>query len=337
MSRSKTVAAVAGAFQRSEAGFRSFVGAEGGEFPAEAGRYHLFISWACPWANRCAAVRTMKGLEHAIGMSVVHPVWQRTRPDDAADGHTGWVFRGPDDEPLQTPRGCGSFAPGGLVPNTVNGARTVRELYELSDDTAGLYSVPVLWDTQTSRIVNNESSEIIRMLNSAFNDFAEAPGLDLYPEPLRAEIDEVNAWVYPTINNGVYRCGFARTQEAYDAAVESLFEGLDRVEEILSRQRYLAGASLTEADIRLFMTLVRFDEVYVVYFKTNCRKVEEYPNMMNYCRELYQAMPTAVNMEHIKMHYFTSHPRLNHFGIIPRGPDTERKLQQPHDRDRSFA
>ena len=323
-----------GAFQRTATAFHGQIGSP--EFPAESGRYHLYISYACPWATRCLAVRNLKGLENAIGLSVAHPTWQRTRPDDPQDEHAGWVFRSEGDEPLPTRTGHGAFMPSGLVPDTVNGARDVRELYERSNDQKGTYSVPVLWDKKTSQVVNNESSEIIRMFNSAFNEIAANPDVNIYPEDLRKEIDATNEWVYPAINNGVYRCGFARSQEAYDTAVNELFTSLDRVEDILSNQRYIAGDRLTEADIRLFMTLVRFDEVYVVYFKTNCKRIEDYHNMFNYCCELHQMpwMQGVTNMVHIKMHYFTSHPTLNHYGIIPKGGDTVAKLLKPHDRDR---
>lgn len=275
-------------------------------------------------------------MEDAIGLSVVHPTWQKTRPNDPQDGHAGWVFRSEDDEPLPTSTGHGAFRVSGVVPDVVNSTRSVRELYERCSDQRGKYSVPVLWDKKTSQIVNNESSEIVRMFNSAFNEIAANPDVNIYPEELRKEIDAVNEWVYPTINDGVYRCGFARSQEAYDTAISQLFPSLDRVEDILNKQRYIAGNRFTEADIRLFMTLVRFDEVYVVYFKTNCKRVEDYHNMFNYCRELYQMpwMQGAINMEHIKVHYFTSHPTLNFYGIIPKGGDTVAKLLQPHDRDK---
>ena len=324
-----------GKFLRTESGFRNKVGH--GKFGAEPNRYHLYISYACPWANRCLAVLQLKGLEKVIGVSVVHPTWQKTKPSNLEDGHTGWVFRAENDPSLSTSTGYGSFPCTGVVPDNINNVSSVRELYELSNDRTGKYSVPVLWDTKTSTIVNNESSEIIRMFNSTFNAFAENPDLDLFPEDMREQIDAVNAWVYPNINNGVYRCGFAKSQAAYEEAAEDLFQSLERVEDILSRQRYLAGDRFTEADIRLFMTLVRFDEVYVVYFKTNCKKIEEYPNMMNYCRELYQKMKDAINMDHIKTHYYTSHPTLNFYGIIPKGPNTVKKLLQPHDRDRFVA
>ncbi|GFR42957.1 hypothetical protein Agub_g3954, partial [Astrephomene gubernaculifera] len=308
----------AGEFKRTEAGFRSKV-EPGGRFEPEAGRYHLYISLACPWACRCLAVLYMKGLEDAIGLSVTHPTWQRTRPDDPRDEHTGWVFRSPGDPPLASSTGHGSFGCEGCVPDTVNGVRCVRDLYEMAQDTTGKYSVPVLWDKKEKTIVNNESSEIIRIFNSSFNNVAKNPGLDLYPESLRGTIDELNAWTYPTINNGVYRCGFATSQAAYDAAFEELFSALDRCEALLAGRRYLAGPQVTEADVRLFQTLIRFDEVYVVYFKTNKRFIREYPNLSGYIRDLFQSPPLgrATDMSHIKTHYFTSHPRLNPHAIIP--------------------
>ena len=254
-----------GAFKRVDSAFRNSIGQ--GDFPAAAGRYHLYVSYACPWAHRALMVRQLKGLNEVIGVSVVHPTWQRTKPEQEEDSHCGWVFRSPDDEPVTQAAGHGSFPCADCVSDTVNGCATVRDLYELAADTLGKYSVPILWDKEKKTIVNNESSEIIRMLNSAFNSLATNPDLDLYPEDTRADIDAVNEWIYPNINNGVYRCGFAKSQEAYDVAVEGLYSSLERVEEILSTQRFIAGEYLTEADVRLFVTLVRFDEVYVVYFK----------------------------------------------------------------------
>lgn len=217
------------------------------------------------------------------------------------------------------------------------GAKFVRDLYEAAKDTTGKYSVPVLWDKRENTIVNNESSDIIRMFNSSFNSIAKNPTLDLYPEGLRSSIDDVNEWVYPTINNGVYRCGFATQQGAYEAAFKELFSSLDRCEEILSKQRYVAGNALTEADIRLFMTLIRFDEVYVVYFKTNAKFIREYPNLKGYVQDLYQTpgMRESINMQHIKTHYFTSHPKLNYYAIVPVGG--EAWWEHPHDRAQRFA
>jgi len=203
------------------------------------------------------------------------------------------------------------------------------------NDTVGKYTVPILWDKKLNTIVNNESSEIIRMLNSEFNDFSKFPDLDLYPQEKRAQIDEVNEWVYPTINNGVYRCGFAQSQAAYDEAIDQLTESFDRVEDILSKQRYISGSQFTEADIRLFVTLLRFDEVYAVYFKTNTRSVRESPAILNYMREVYQkpGIAETCNMEQIKQHYFCSHASLNRYSIIPKGKDFISMLTLPHNRE----
>jgi len=324
----------AGEFRRTEAGFRSWIREGDPRFPPEAHRYHLYVSLACPWASRCVAVLYLKGLQGVIGLSVTHPTWQRTRPEDEADQHTGWTFKAPTDPPLSSSTGHGSFPCDGCVPDPINGAKFVRDLYELAHDTTGKYSVPVLWDTKEKTIVNNESSEIVRMLNSAFNAFATNPTLDLYPEPLRTEIDAVNEWVYPHINNGVYRCGFATAQDAYETAFRELFAALDRCEGILAGQRYLVGNQLTEADLRLFVTLIRFDEVYVVYFKTNRTFIHEFPNLSNYVRDIYQTpgIKESVNMQHIKWHYFTSHPKLNFYAIVPVGGAPW--WEESHDRHR---
>ncbi|GBF89678.1 glutathionyl-hydroquinone reductase-like [Raphidocelis subcapitata] len=326
-----------GAFVRTAAGFRSSVGDPG--FEPAAGRYHLYISYACPWANRCLAVIYLKGLEDAVGVSVVHPTWQRTRPGDAGDAHTGWAFRAPGDPPISSSTGHGSFECDGCVPDPVLGAKFVRDIYEQAGDTTGKYSVPVLYDKQRRTIVNNESSEIMRQLNSAFNAFAKRPDLDLYPPHLRADIDAANEWIYPSINNGVYRCGFAQKQEPYEVAFKELFAALDRCEEVLSRQRYIAGPALTEADVRLYMTLIRFDPVYVVYFKTNARFIRDYPNLRGYVRDVHSAHGGAVgrsiNMRHIKVHYFSSHPALNPYAIVPVGG--EAWWEEPHDRAARFG
>ena len=299
-----------GSFIRKDSTFRNFI-EKGSKFEPEAGRYHLYVSLACPWANRCVAALHMKGLEDVIGLSVTHPTWQRTRPDNPEDKHTGWFFASPEDKPVTNTEGMGSFDCSGCIPDTVNGVKFVRDLYELAQDTSGKYSVPVLWDKKEKTIVNNESSEILRMFNTAFNDFAKNPSLDLYPEDLREEIDALNEWIYPNINNGVYRCGFATTQEAYNIAFQDLFSALDRVEEILSKRRYIAGDVITEADIRLFMTLIRFDPVYVVYFKTDRKAIREYSNISEYVRDIYSTpgIKESVNIDHINKHYFTSHPK----------------------------
>eukprot|EP00238_Polyblepharides_amylifera_P009566 CAMPEP_0196574456 /NCGR_PEP_ID=MMETSP1081-20130531/4167_1 /TAXON_ID=36882 /ORGANISM="Pyramimonas amylifera, Strain CCMP720" /LENGTH=347 /DNA_ID=CAMNT_0041892481 /DNA_START=282 /DNA_END=1325 /DNA_ORIENTATION=- len=313
--------------------FRSWI-EEGGRFPPASGRYHLYIAYACPWATRCLAVLYMKGLQDTISLSVVHPTWAASRPDTPDDIHRGWQFADPTEvSAIPSPQGCGSFSTEGCIPDTVNGCKFVRDLYEIAEAKGGKYTVPILWDKQQKTLVSNESSEILRMLNSVFNSFAKHPALDLYPEPLRAKIDEINEWTYE-INDGVYRCGFAQTQRAYDEAEEALFKNLDRAEQVLSTQRYLAGSVLTEADIRLYVTLVRFDEVYVVYFKTNRKCIREYPNLFNYTKDIYQTpgVGESTNMEHIKNHYFSSHEKLNTYAIVPRGPGMD--FSSAHDRDR---
>lgn len=323
-----------GAFARTPSTYRHAI-EPGGRFAPEAGRYVLYVSYACPWACRCLAALHLKGLQDAIAVSVVHPTWQRTRPDDPSDEHTGWTFRAPNDKPVSSSTGHGSFDCAGCVPDPVNGARFVRDLYERAGDTTGKYSVPVLWDKREGTIVNNESAEIVRMFNSAFNGaegggadaskpIAKHPEVDLSPEHLRAEIDALNEWIYRDINNGVYRCGFATKQAPYEEAFEALFAALDRCEAILAERRFLCGNSdaPTEADIRLFMTLIRFDEVYVVYFKTNKRRIQDYPHLSGYVRDLMASFPgiaASVNMSHIKTHYYTSHPVLNTYAVIPVG------------------
>ncbi|KDD75622.1 hypothetical protein H632_c587p0, partial [Helicosporidium sp. ATCC 50920] len=306
-----------GAFVRKDAVHRHWI-KKGSRFEPEADRYHLYVSLACPWASRCVAALYLKGLDKAVGLSVVHPTWQRTRPDDENDAHTGWAFASPDDPPKKSTTGFNSIDCEGCIPDPINHAKFVRDLYELANDTGGKYSVPVLWDKKEKTIVNNESSDILRMFNRDVCHVAH----------------EINEWVYPNINNGVYKCGFAQTQEAYDEAFESLFEALDKVENILSSNRYLTGSQLTEADIRLFVTLIRFDEIYVVYFKTNKQRIQDYPHISNYVRELYQMEPIrkSVSVLHCKRHYYTSHPRLNYYAIIPRGG--EAWWEESHNRDK---
>lgn len=325
-----------GSFKRKAAVFRNEIGVDP-RFPVEAGRYHLYVSLACPWASRCLAVYYMKGLQDIIGLSVVHSTWQRTNLSDPADQHCGWVFRNPDDAPLVSESGHGEFSCAGCIPDTLNGCTTVRQLYQLSQDTDGKYTVPVLWDAKGKTIVNNESSEIVRMFNSAFNALCKNPDLDLYPAPLRAEIDAVNSWVYTNINDGVYKCGFAVKQKAYEAAIDALYEHLERAEDILSRQRFLCGNFLTEADIRLFVTLIRFDEVYVVYFKCSRKCLREFPNLLNYTRDIYQqpGVRHSINLAHIKNHYFSSHPRLNTYSIVAVGPNVD--FDAPHGREKFAA
>lgn len=313
-----------GAFIRKDSAFRSWVRASPkakDEYPAEAGRYHLYVAYACPWASRCLFVRKIKGLEDVISLSIVGSVFQKTS-DDPNDKHKGWVFLTSEEE-------------AGCIPDTIMHSRTVRELYEKCNDKLGKYTVPVLFDKKTKMIVNNESSEIIRMFNSEFNAFAKHPEIDLYPEDKRELIDKTNEWVYHNINNGVYKAGFAQKQKPYDQAVEAVFAHLDKAERILSTQRYLcSNDAITEADIRLFVTIVRFDEVYHGHFKCNKKRISDYQNLTNYMREIYQMEGVAetVNMDHIKSHYHRSHPSINPFGIVPIGPNVLSTLTLPHNR-----
>ncbi len=307
-----------GRFVRKDSAFRNWVTPDGapgpsgeGGFRAEAGRYHLYVSLACPWAHRTLIFRKLKKLEDVISVSVVDPYM----------GSEGWVF---GDSP-------------GTVPDTVNGARRLYEVYLKADPHySGRVTVPVLWDKQRGTIVNNESSEIIRMFNAAFAAFTDVAD-DYYPEPLRKEIDRVNERVYHAVNNGVYKAGFATTQEAYDEAFDTLFGALDELDTRLARSRYLLGDRLTEADWRLFTTLVRFDAVYVGHFKCNLRRIADYPNLGPYLRDLYQVPGVAgtVNMEHIKRHYYESHKTINPAGIVPRGPALD--LDAPHGREQFGA
>eukprot|EP00850_Spirogloea_muscicola_P017732 SM000155S01661 [mRNA] locus=s155:247992:249920:+ [translate_table: standard] len=313
-----------GAFKRGESGYRDFITADGSSgFPAAAGRYHLYISYACPWASRCYAFLKLKGLEDAIGVTSCAPRWKKTRE---GQDHMGWPF---PSTPGEVPD---------ADPDPLNGAHFIRDLYEMTDkNPKGKFSVPVLWDKEKKTIVNNESAEITRMFNDQFNAFAKRPELDLYPPELRATIDEVNAWVYDAINNGVYKSGFATKQKPYEEAVTALFEALDRCEDILAKQRYLAGDVLTEADVRLFVTLIRFDEVYHNHFRCNRKLIREYPNLFNYTKDMYQqpGIADTVNMMHIKEHYYGSHPSINPFGLVPVGPGID--YNTPHDRAEKFG
>ncbi len=305
-----------GRFVREDAAFRRWVTADGTPGPdgqegvtAEAGRFHLYVSLACPWAHRTLIFRALKGLEDVISVSVVHPHMLEN----------GWEFGNCD---------AGAFACG----DPIHGADYMHQVYTRAKaDYTGRVTVPVLWDRKDDTIVSNESSEIIRMLNTAFDAYTD-DRRDFYPEPLRADIDAVNDQVYPNVNNGVYRCGFATTQEAYEEAFTALFQTLDDLEARLSKQRYLVGEQLTEADWRLFTTLVRFDPVYVGHFKTNLRRIADYPNLSGYLRELYQVPGVAptVNFDHIKSHYYYSHATINPTRVVPVGPALD--LERPHGR-----
>lgn len=316
-----------GAFKRNVSKHRNFVSIENSEFPPEADRYHLHISLACPWANGVLAMLHLKGLDHVISHSIVHPTWAKTKPDDDSDTHYGWVYRNPGDEPLSNPLGHGSFrCDDALVPDTHTNVSSVRELFNLCGDESGPFTTPLLYDKKAKTIVSNESTEILRMLNFEFNNISKHPNVNLYPADLEDELKDLNSsLVYPKVNNGVYRCGFAKSQEAYDEAVSQLFDALEILEAKLGKQRYLGGAHFTWLDLRLFMTLVRFDPVYITYFKTNKKRIVDYPNLLGFVRDVYSMddIQKTINMNHIKTHYFTSHPVYNTFGIIPcyDGPD----------------
>ncbi|MGB1952430.1 MAG: glutathione S-transferase family protein [Candidatus Puniceispirillum sp.] len=302
-----------GRFVRRSPQFRNWITPDGaagisgsGGFKAETGRYHLYVSLACPWAHRTLIFRALKGLEDMISVSVVH--WYMV--------DRGWTFEAAD----------------GVIADTVNGADYLYQIYtSAKPDYSGRVTVPVLWDKKTGTIVSNESSEIIRMFNAAFDDIGARSG-DYYPAALRGEIDELNSRIYDTLNNGVYKAGFATTQQAYEEAVMPLFDTLDWLEDRLSTQRFLTGHQITEADWRLFTTLVRFDPVYVGHFKCNLRRIADYPNLSGYVRDLYQQTDVAatVNMQHIKDHYYASHETINPTRIVPVGPDIDYDL--PHDR-----
>jgi len=298
-----------GRFVRRESQFREWVTADGSSgFKAEPGRYHLYVSLACPWAHRTLIFRKLKKLEGVISLSIVDPLMEEN----------GWEFSDYESS----------------IEDSVNGSDYLHQIYTTAKpDYTGRVTVPVLWDKEKKTIVNNESSEIILMLNSEFDEFGNSTQ-DFYPPELRDEIDQINEAVYHNINNGVYKCGFATTQQAYEEAFNNLFSTLDQIENILSKKRYIVGDKLTLADWRLFTTLLRFDSVYYTHFKCNLRRIEEYPNLSNYLRELYQypGVEETVNFKHIKEHYFKSHKTINPTGIVPSGPELD--LSTPHNRSK---
>jgi putative glutathione S-transferase len=323
--------------------WRDFISSEpGAKYPPEAGRYHLYASYACPGSHRALIVRALKGLEDIISVTIVHPTWRHTNPSKPSDKHRGWIFGDPDGKPFHNTMGRGGpFPPAytGNNPDPVINAYSVRNLYEYADDTSGKYTIPLLWDTKHNTIVNNESSDISYMLNSSFNEFAQNTDLDLYTEDDEDGLDrlnEVSQWLYPMMIHGVYRCGFAKTQGAYDQAIEELTEAFDAADELLQHQRYLTGDTLTDADIRLFVTLLRFDEVYAFYFRANTRLVMMTPALLNFCREVYQMPGVAetCQMDQIKAHFFGSHAEWNKYSVVPRGLGFMRYLDMPHDREK---
>lgn len=295
-----------GRFIRQESQFRNWITSDGsagpsgeGGFKAESGRYHLYVSLACPWANRTLIMRKLKGLEDFISVSVVNPLM----------AENGWTF-----EPEE-----------GVIPDPVINANYLYEVYtHVEPEYSGRVTVPLLYDLKQNKIVNNESSEIMRILNSAFDEVGAKEG-DYYPEELRSEIDEINDKVYPSVNNGVYKAGFATKQEVYEEEVTNLFNALDELEERLGKNRYLVGDQITEADWRLFTTLIRFDSVYYGHFKCNIKQITDYKNLWRYTRELYNwpGIAETVNFKHIKEHYYRSHKNINPTGIVPVGPELD--------------
>ena len=294
-----------GEFKREQSQFRGQIGSD--EFPAEADRYHLYVSLACPWAHRALIFRRLKKLESLISVSVVSPIMLEH----------GWTFdvdQGSSGDPLHN-------------------AKYLHELYTRNQhDYSGRVTVPVLWDKKQQRIVNNESADIIRQFNDAFADLAEKTP-DYYPESLQADIDAINDEIYNKVNNGVYRCGFATTQQAYEDAYDALFSALDTIENQLGTQRFLCGDTISEADWRLFTTLIRFDAVYHGHFKCNRQRLEDYPHLSNYLRHLYQwpGVADTVDFSHIKRHYYVSHPMINPTQVVPVGPDID--YSRPHNRN----
>jgi putative glutathione S-transferase len=294
-----------GEFKREQSQFRGQIGSD--EFPAEADRYHLYVSLACPWAHRALIFRRLKKLESLTSVSVVSPIMLEH----------GWTFdidQGSSGDPLHN-------------------AKYLHELYTRNQhDYSGRVTVPVLWDKKQQRIVNNESADIIRQFNGAFADLAEKT-LDYYPESLQADIDAINDEIYNKVNNGVYRCGFATTQQAYEDAYDALFSALDTIENQLGTQRFLCGDTISEADWRLFTTLIRFDAVYHGHFKCNRQRLEDYPHLSNYLRHLYQwpGVADTVDFSHIKRHYYVSHPMINPTQVVPVGPDID--YSRPHNRN----
>ncbi|KHT06603.1 glutathione S-transferase family protein [Pectobacterium brasiliense] len=308
-----------GHFKRSESAFRNWVTPDGapgltgkGGFPAQSGRYHLYVSLACPWAHRTLLMRQLKGLTDHIAVSVVHPLML----------DHGWTF-GTDFE--------------AATGDSLYQHEFLYQLYlHAMPDYSGRVTVPVLWDTEQHTIVSNESADIIRMLNSAFDGVGATAG-DYYPEALRAQIDELNGWIYDKVNNGVYKAGFATSQSAYDESATAVFAALADLESILAKQRYLTGEQLTEADLRLWTTLIRFDPVYHTHFKCDKYRLSDYPNLFGFLRDIYQmpGIADTVDMAHIRHHYYRSHGTINPHGVISLGP--EQDLNQPHHRDKTFV
>jgi putative glutathione S-transferase len=306
-----------GEFQRQPDAFRKWVSTDGStSYPAAADRYHLYVSLACPWASRTVVFRKLKGLEEAIGMTIVDPIRDEQ----------GWAFRDPS----------GKIPPGAPFESTdpINGFQFLREAYKATDpDYDERVTVPVLWDKQTKKIVNNSEDDICRMFNDRFNDFARNKDIDFFPREIENEHAKLSSFLHDNVNNGVYRAGFATRQPPYEIACRRLFEALDDLEERLSKSRYLFGNRIVEADWRLFCTLIRFDVVYHGHFKCNLRRIIDYPNLQGYLMDLYQqpGITDTVNFDHIKRHYYMTHTQINPTRIVPIGPLLD--LTKPHGRE----
>ncbi|KAJ9467092.1 Glutathionyl-hydroquinone reductase YqjG [Diplonema papillatum] len=322
-----------GAFKRTASIWRKWIKKGSDEYPPEKNRYHLYVSYACPWASRCLAVRALKGLENVVSVSVVHPTLLRSRPDDENDQHIGWWFcDGEKQEPVANILGHGSIPAEGATVDHVNGKKFVRDIYEMCKDTHGKSTVPILFDKKTNMIVNNESADIVEMFDKEFQGIGENPdtSIELFPSGRERELEEINSQVYE-INDGVYRCGFSTTQQAYNTAVDALYKNLDWAEERLSHSRFLLGDKLSIADIRLFVTLIRFDPVYVQHFKCTRKMLREYPNLFSFTRDVYSrpAVKKTVNFDHITRHYYSSHTKINQFAIIA---ECSTDFEAPNDR-----
>lgn len=310
-------------------------------FPSENNRYHLFVSYACPGSHRALIVRALKGLEDVVSVTILHPIWRLTK-EGTSEEQRGWVFGNPEGKKFVNTAGRGgpfsSDFPG-AEPDPFFNFFSIRDIYEEAGDKTGKYTVPLLWDKKGQTIVNNESSDIAYMLNSSFNAFAKNPSLDLYTEEDSEKLNDVIEMISPLMIHGVYRCGFAKKQSAYDQAVAELTDAFDQADAILQKQRFLTGSTLTDADIRLFVTLFRFDEVYSVYFRANSRLVTLTPSLLNYCRDIYQMSGVAqtCSMDHCKAHFYCSHAEWNKFSIIPKGLGFVKLLNQPHDRQGMVA
>ena len=321
-------------YQHQPTSFRNLI-SKGALFPPEPDRYILYISYGCPYSHRAIMLRALKGLEKIIKMCVVHPTFQYTNPANPEDKHRGFVFRDPESPPLSTTDGYGSISCEGCINDcSVKHFKTIREIYKGSNDENGKYSVPVLWDSKEEVIVNNDSGEIMRIFNSGFDSLAEHPEIDLFPPSLDEEIEKNDKWLSENVTDAVYKVGFAKDQATYDSCVKILFDGLESLEVKLGNSLYLNGDKLTGSDIRLFSTLLRFDDCYFILFKCNKKKIAECSNLLNFCRFIYQIpkIKETIHLSHMKASYYTNFVSLNPNGIIPCGMGSENLWAQPHNR-----